>query len=91
MFGPCVVMQYSVSFLILNHLAEEERAGCFTLIVLLLLCGRYCYISFPQDGMYWFVVAGCGICWSCSLTFEMPDCSKTSVAKDIIWTCLQER
>ena len=35
MFGPCFVIQY----LVCNHLAEEERAGCFTLIVFLLSCG----------------------------------------------------
>ena len=33
MFGPCFVMQYLVFFLVCDYLAEEERAGCFTLIV----------------------------------------------------------
>ena len=31
MLGPCFVIQYSVSFLLFNHLDEEERAVCFTL------------------------------------------------------------
>ena len=32
MFGPCFIMQHLVSFLVLlNHFAEEERAGCFIL------------------------------------------------------------
>ena len=35
MFGPCFVMQNLVFFLV----AEEKRAGCFTLIVILLSCG----------------------------------------------------
>ena len=29
--GPCFVMQFLVSFLVCNHLTEEEGAGCFTL------------------------------------------------------------
>ena len=33
--GPWLIMQYLVLFLICNHLAGEERAGCFTLIVFL--------------------------------------------------------
>ena len=32
MFSPCFVMQYLVSFLVLQHLTEKERAVCFTLI-----------------------------------------------------------
>ena len=31
---PCFVMQYLVSFLFCNHLAEEKRYGCFTLIAM---------------------------------------------------------
>ena len=37
-FGPCFNMQYLVSFQICNHLAGEERAGYFTLIVSLMSC-----------------------------------------------------
>ena len=33
----CFAMHYLLSFYFYIHLAEEERAGCFTLIVLLLL------------------------------------------------------
>ena len=43
-FGPCFVIQYLVSFC--SHLAEEERAGCFTSIVFLLSYGfRFCVSS----------------------------------------------
>ena len=40
-FGPCFVMQYLVSLLFFESdiLAEEKRAGCFSLIVFLLSCG----------------------------------------------------
>ena len=31
-YCPCLVMQFLVSFLVL-HLAEEERAGCFTFLL----------------------------------------------------------
>ena len=50
-FGPQFVMQYSVPFLDCNHLTEEERAGCFTVIVFLLPCGCTCYMSLPRGTM----------------------------------------
>ena len=31
-----------------NHLAEEERAGCFTLAVFLLSCDFWCSVSLPR-------------------------------------------
>ena len=34
-----------------NHLAEEERAGRFTLNVFLLFCGCLCYVSLPCGAM----------------------------------------
>ena len=35
-FGPCFAMQCLVSFLVCNHLDEEERerAGCFTVFLI---------------------------------------------------------
>ena len=36
-------MHYFVSFLVCNHLEEEERAGCFAFIVLRMSC--YCKCS----------------------------------------------
>ena len=50
MFGPCFVMQYLVFFLFLQSsiLAEEERAGCFSIIGFLLSCGRKCYVSLSR-------------------------------------------
>ena len=49
--GPCFVMQYLLSFLFCNYLAEEERAGCFTLIAFLLPCGCYCSLSLPHSAV----------------------------------------
>ena len=48
----------------LNHLAEEERARFFTVIVFLLSCSYNCYISLPHGAMGWSVVCDCGISWS---------------------------
>ena len=36
--GPCFAMHYLVAFHFCDILAEEEIAGCFTLIVFLLRC-----------------------------------------------------
>ena len=35
MFAPCFVIQYLVSFLVLQSTMKEKIAGCFTLIVFL--------------------------------------------------------
>ena len=43
-FGPCLVMQYSVSFLVL-HLAEEERAGCYTFLLDIMWLFVFCFSS----------------------------------------------
>ena len=39
-FGLCFGMHYLVSFLVCNHLDEEDRASYFALIVFLMSC--YC-------------------------------------------------
>ena len=36
MIGPCFAMHFFVAFYFCNHLAQEEIAGCCTLIVFLL-------------------------------------------------------
>ena len=41
-----------------NHKAEEERVGCFTLIVFLLLCGCQCLlVMVPWVGLWSVIVA----------------------------------
>ena len=49
MLGLWFVMQYFVSFLVLQSSCWEREAGCFTLIVLLLSFGCY------------FLAVGCGL------------------------------
>ena len=36
--GSCFSMQYLVSFLVVQHLAEDERAGCSAFNEFLMLC-----------------------------------------------------
>ena len=42
MLSPCLLMQSSVFFLIVG---EEERAGCFTLIVIKMSCICLCLFN----------------------------------------------
>ena len=44
-----------------NHLVEEERAGCFTLIVILMSGGCYCSLPLPHVTGGWSAVCDCGI------------------------------
>ena len=47
----------------------EEIAGCFTLIVLLLLCWIMCTGCLSGDAVGLSVVCDCGISWLYSLAF----------------------
>ena len=51
-----------------KHLAEEERAGCFTPIVILLACSSS--LSLPRGILGWSVVCDSGISSSYSLSFR---------------------
>ena len=60
-----------MSFIVLHdHLAGEERAGCFTF-----LCSEYQVaviirsLTFPRGAMGWPVICDFGISWSYSITF----------------------
>ena len=68
--GSCVAMHYLVAFYFCNHLAEEEKAGCFILIVLLLaLLIVFGALSLPHSVVSWAAVCNCGISWSYLLIF----------------------
>ena len=59
MFGPCFVLWLFVPFL-----AEEERAGYFTLIVLWLsvFCiSYYLFLTVPWDGLHFLIVGFPGL------------------------------
>ena len=51
--GQCLGMLYLVYNVVFNHLAEEERAGYFTLTVFLLTFGYKCSVSLPYSGVSW--------------------------------------
>ena len=53
-----------------NHLAEEERAGCFILIVFLLSCGCLRSVSLPRGAVGKSVIYDWGLSWSYSLSFR---------------------
>ena len=62
LFGPCFAMYYIVTFHFFNHLAEEEIAGCFTLIVfllgLLIVFGALClFLAVSWVGLQCVIVA----------------------------------
>ena len=44
-----------------NHLEEEERAGCFTFIVLRMSCYCKYSVTLPLSAMGWSAVCDCGI------------------------------
>ena len=53
-----------------NHLDEEERAGCFAVIVFRISCYCKCPVSLPLGAVGWSAVCDCGISCSYSLTFS---------------------
>ena len=56
MFVTCLAMQYLVSFLVLQSFVGEERASCFTLIVLLMSRDCYCPVTLPHSAVGWSAV-----------------------------------
>ena len=58
---PWFVIQYSL-FCDCNHLDEEERASCFTVIVLLMSCDCKCSVALLCDAVGWSTV--CEYCIS---------------------------
>ena len=58
------------SYIGFDHLAGEERPGCFTLVVFLM--SRYCYRSFafPLGALGLFVICDCGIPGHTHLLFD---------------------
>ena len=40
-----------------NHLAEDERARDFTLVVFLQSCGYLCSVSLPRGAVRWFLTS----------------------------------
>ena len=53
MFGPCFVIQYIMSFLSCNHIDGDQKAGCFTLVVVLVSVDCKYSVALPHDAMGW--------------------------------------
>ena len=48
-------------FLFCNHLEEEEKAGCFAIIVLQIYCYCKCSVALPTGAVGWSAVCDCDI------------------------------
>ena len=44
-----------------NHLEEEEKSGCFAIIVLQMYCSYQCSVALPHGVVGWSAVCDCGI------------------------------
>ena len=53
---------------VISSFAIRERAGCFTLIVVLMSCQCWCSVVLPHCAMGWSAVCDLGISFSYSLT-----------------------
>ena len=42
---------YCFASVLVLHLEEEERAGCFAIIVLQMYCYYKCYLTLPHDAV----------------------------------------
>ena len=54
-------MHYFVSYLVCNHLQEEERTDCVSFIFLPLSCYYKGPVALPHGAMGWSGVCDCGI------------------------------
>ena len=43
-----------------NRFDEEERAGCFALIVFLIACDCKCSVALPHNAVGWSAACDCG-------------------------------
>ena len=50
-----------MSIIVLRHLEEEDKAGCFDSIVLQMYCYYKCSMALPQGAVGWSAVCNCGI------------------------------
>ena len=65
LWGFCVRLRFGMhdfmSFLVCNHLDEEDRASCFAFIVFWMSCYCKCPVALPNGAMNWYAVCDCGI------------------------------
>ena len=56
-----VLVCISLTFLVCNHLDEDEKAGSFAFIAFCVSCYCKCLVALPHGAMGWSVVYDCGI------------------------------
>ena len=59
--GLCLLCISLFPFLFCKHLYEENRTGCFALIVFLMYCDCKCSVALPYAAVGWSAVCGCGV------------------------------
>ena len=59
--GVLCLSLFLCPFWFCNHLEEEEKAGCFAIIVLQMYCYFKCYVALPHGAVGRFAVCECGI------------------------------
>ena len=50
-----------VVVMLCDHLEEEEKTGCFAIIVFQMYCYYKCYVTLPRGALGWSAVCDCGI------------------------------
>ena len=61
MFDCLCFVILCVNFSLINHLEEEEKAGCFAIVVLQMYCYYKYSVVLPHGAMGWSAVCDCGI------------------------------
>ena len=56
MFDSVLLCITLCSFLFCNHLEEEEKAGCFAIIVFQMYCYYKCFVALPHGAVGWSAV-----------------------------------
>ena len=69
MLGPSLFFSTLCPFKLCDHLAGEDRAGCFALIAFLMAISCYCSLPFPHGAVGWSAVCDWGISWLYSLLY----------------------
>ena len=61
MFVFVFIMHFFVSILVCNHLEENEKTGCFSIIVVQINCYYKWHVALPHGAVGWSAVCECGI------------------------------
>ena len=82
----CLSLFYNALLCVHSSFAIEEKAGCFTIIVLQMFYYYKCYVGLPRVAVDLSAVCDCGIPLSYSLTF--PLCCSGLILSFLCKCCL---